>query len=204
MGELPNNTAMVQLYRGELSRLTTYRVRLDTTTNWALGSCMAVVSFALGQPEVSHTVLLLPYLLSVVFLYIESRRYQEFALSLHRVRLLETGFFTAHLGGEPAAGWREGLVHSLGDPKLPVSTLAAVSMRVRRNYLWMFLAIYGAWILKLQLAHAPLIEAARLGAASGELVIAVATGLTLLWLICALLPGRVDPIGRRIIRSSGG
>lgn len=191
---LPDNTPMVQLYRGELSRLVNYRVRLDTTTNWALGASMAVVSFALGQPEVPHAVLLLPYLLSVVFLSVESRRYQEFALSQRRVRLLETGFFSAHLGGAPAGGWQGALVESLRNPQLPVSFFAAVCMRTRRNYLWVFLTIYGAWLLKLWLAHEPLLEAARVGTLAGGPVLAVGTALTLLWVLCAALPSRVDPV----------
>jgi uncharacterized membrane protein len=191
---LPHNTAMVQLYRGELSRLTTYRVRLDTTTNWALGTSMAVVSFTLGHAEAPHAILLLPYLLSLVFLYVESRRYQEFALSQYRIRLLETGYFSIHLGHPTPGGWQPALVESLQSPEFPVTFLQALSARTRRNYVWLFLTIYGAWLVKLRLVSEDMLSAAGLGGSSGAAMISLATAMTLVWVLCAIMPNRVDPV----------
>src|ERR1044072_7927445 len=40
------NTAMVHLYRGEVGRANTWRMRLDGTTNWAVLTTGATLSFA--------------------------------------------------------------------------------------------------------------------------------------------------------------
>ena len=47
---------MAQLYRGELGRSDRWRTRLDTTTNWALTTAAAVISFGFGNASTSHVV----------------------------------------------------------------------------------------------------------------------------------------------------
>ena len=84
-------TALVHLYRGELQRMVTYRVRLDTTTNWAIGTAAGLISFALGHDGAPHFVLVLGLLMGLVFVWIEARRFQVFEMIRLRVRLLERG-----------------------------------------------------------------------------------------------------------------
>jgi hypothetical protein len=43
------NTAMVHFYRGEVQRSNTWRNRLDTTTNWAVITAGATLSFAFSS-----------------------------------------------------------------------------------------------------------------------------------------------------------
>jgi len=90
-------TAMVHFYRGEIQRANTWRNRLDTTTNWAIVTTAAVISFALAGVSNSHAVLLINMMLILIFLWIEARRYRYFELFSYRVRLLETDFFAAML-----------------------------------------------------------------------------------------------------------
>lgn len=52
-------TAMVHLYRGELQRSNSWRLRLDHTTNWAIVATMGLLSFAFGTPEHPHMILVL-------------------------------------------------------------------------------------------------------------------------------------------------
>ena len=47
------NTAMIHFYRGEIQRSNTWRNRLDTTTNWAVLTAGATLSFALQFSEQS-------------------------------------------------------------------------------------------------------------------------------------------------------
>lgn len=185
MNSSPNPTAMIHLFRGELGRMTVYRVRLDTTTNWALGATVAVSTFALGKDEVPHVVLAIPYVLCAVFAFIEARRFQDLELSRRRVRLLETGFFAQQLGGAASNDWLQPLLASLRDPVPPIPLVEALGERVRRNYLWLFLILYGAWFVKLGLSHIPLLQAASIGDLSGEVVMGLAVVLLLPWIgIC--------------------
>ena len=69
--------------------MTQYRVRLDTTTNWAVGTTAAITTFALSSRELPHYVLALPVLLNLLFLWMESRRFRGMVLIAQRVRLLE-------------------------------------------------------------------------------------------------------------------
>ncbi len=90
-------TAMVHFYRGELTRSNTWRTRLDATTNWAVVSAGAALTFAFGAPQNPHFMLLLVFVLVLTFLYIEARRYQYYVLWAYRVHLMETDFFAAML-----------------------------------------------------------------------------------------------------------
>jgi len=193
MGE-PDPSTMTHLYRGELGRMTVYRIRLDTTTNWALGASVAVVTFTLGTPEAPHAVMLLPAVLSLVFAFLESRRLQDLELIRMRVRWLERGFLCARAGGEPLEGWHENIVDSLSRPSTPLTLRQALAVRVRRNYIWLFLTLYGAWWLKLSLAKEPILEAAALGPMPGWLTALLATATLLPFVVLAvrakpLLPG---------------
>lgn len=181
-----NQTAMVHLYRGELGRLTTYRVRLDTTTNWALGAVVAVVTFTLGQPAAPHEVLALPYVLGCVFAGLEARRYQEMEVSRHRVELMETGMFAPMLGAEPREGWQEALASSLAEPCAPLSVWRALAVRARRNYVWLFLALYASWWGKLSLSGEPIFQAAGGHGLRGDAVVGLATALVVPWVLGSL------------------
>ena len=70
------NTAMVHLYRGEVSRANTWRTRLDGTTNWAVLTTGGTLSFAFSSPSSPHIMILLNSLLIGFFLLIEAHRYR--------------------------------------------------------------------------------------------------------------------------------
>src|SRR5436305_12420932 len=66
------NTARVHLYRGEVARANTWRTRLDGTTNWAVLTTGATLSFAFSSPTNTHVMMLLNSLLIWFFLLIEA------------------------------------------------------------------------------------------------------------------------------------
>lgn len=186
--------ALIHLYRGELGRMTAYRIRLDTTSNWALGASVAVLTFALGDPDVPHAVIFLAVVLTLVFALLEARRLQDLELIRARVRLLEEGFLAPQFGEEPPAGWDRALGESLARPRAPIGLVAALANRVRRNYVWLLVTLYGAWWLKLSMSARPLPAAADVGWLAGEVVIVLATLLVASLLALAawsrpLLPG---------------
>lgn len=179
-------TALIHLYRGELGRMTVYRTRLDTTTNWAVGSTAALSSFALGQERVPPFVFLLVLFLNWIFLMMEVRRFRFYELIRKRVRLLETGFYAIVLGKEARAGWEEELWESLRKPVQPIGFWKAVSVRLRRNYLWLFLAVYLAWFLKLSLSG-HFIGAAAVGPVPGLFVLIASLVLLTILIVSAFL-----------------
>jgi uncharacterized membrane protein len=181
------NTAMVHYYRAEIQRSNVWRGRLDTTTNWAVVTTAAAITFVFAAPENHWGVFLLVMLLTTLFLMIEARRYRYYELWSLRARLMETDFFAAMLVPPfaPHAGWDETLAESLLQPQFPISRLEAIGRRLRNNYLAIFAIIGAAIILKLYLhpfealSTGEVIARAKLGMLPGELV----AGLLLLFLL---------------------
>src|SRR5262245_842006 len=95
---LPTNSAefinaFSHYYRAELSRMMSWRDRMDRTTNWAIGAAAAMLSVSLSSPTAHHGVLLFAMLLVYLLLAIESRRYRFFDVYRSRVRSLERNFY---------------------------------------------------------------------------------------------------------------
>jgi uncharacterized membrane protein len=144
---------MVHLYRGEVTRSNVWRTRLDNTTNWAVITTAAVLTFAFGSVDHSHVVILISMALVCLFLIIESRRYRYYELWSLRVRLMETEFFATMLSPPftPHPDWAVRLVDTLLNPQFPINHWEAIGRRLRRNYIWLFLVLGMAWGLKLAL-----------------------------------------------------
>ncbi len=175
------NTAMVHLFRAEVSRANVWRQRLDTTTNWAVVTTGAVISLAFTKNITSHLVILLNLLLLSIFLVTEARRYRYYELWSSRVRMMETDFFAAMLVPpfKPSVDWAEGMAESLLHPQFPISELEALGRRLRRNYLWIYIVVGIAWIGRLalypELAHSvdDIVMHATLDNLPGEIVFTI-------------------------------
>jgi uncharacterized membrane protein len=192
---LDNNTvtSLVHLYRGELGRMVSYRVRLDTTTNWAIVTNAGLTTVALSNPDVSHVVFLFAMLLTFFFLQLEARRFRVYELSHARVRLLERYFYPKVLQGEVQEKWRDMIVQSLLQPQHEMSYLHAVGWRLRRNYLWIYAGLLFVWVIKLgafQNTSSDVIAQARLGNLPGWLVLVVLLGLYGSLIVLAWWAGR--------------
>jgi len=157
-------TAMVHFFRAEIQRANVWRQRLDTTTNWAVLSTGAVISFAFSQNEGHHSLILLSILLVTVFLLIESRRYRYYELWSYRVRLMETDFYANMLVPpfSPSPEWAEKLSQTLLQSEFPITTWEAFGRRLRRNYLAIYFILLVAWLAKLGLHPTPAITWAEL------------------------------------------
>ncbi len=150
-------TAMVHLYRGELTRVNLWRDRLDTTTNWAVVTTAGAMTFAFTSAQNPHFVMLLVMLLVLIFLNIEARRYTYYSLWYHRTRLLETDFFAAMVSPPFAPGpdWGAALGDTLLNPSFPISHWEALGNRYRRNYGSILAIIITSWFLKLTIHPVP-------------------------------------------------
>lgn len=189
------NAAMVHFFRAEISRANVWRQRLDTTTNWAVVSTGALISFAFSDPLGFSSVFILNMLLVTMFLSIEARRYRYYELWSSRVRLMETDFFAAMLVPpfKPDPDWAESLAESLLQPQFSVSVWEAFGRRLRRNYLWIYLILALGWFAKLSLQPVVatswdgLIGRAALGPLPGWLVVAFGVAFNLGLLVIALV-----------------
>jgi uncharacterized membrane protein len=174
-------TAMVHLFRAEVQRANVWRQRLDTTTNWAVLTTGAAISFAFSRTLAEdHRVIILNVLLVTLFLHIEARRDRYYELWSYRVRLMETDFFATMLVPpfHPSSDWAESLAENLLHPQFPISLWEALGRRFRRNYLWIYVVLGIAWLSKVWLHPTPagtwtqFISRASIGAIPGEVVVA--------------------------------
>jgi uncharacterized membrane protein len=150
------NTAMIHFYRGEIQRSNTWRNRLDTTTNWAVITAGATLSFVFSSSSNPHFVIPINSVLVAIFLLMEARRYRYYEIWSSRVRVLETGYFAQLLASEAVdEAWAKHLAADLITPHFTISEWEAVGRRLRRNYLWIFALLALSWNLKVYLHPLP-------------------------------------------------
>ena len=152
---LPSNnsemvTVMVHYYRGELGRMAGWRDRIDRTSNWAITVVAAMLSLSLSTSTAHHSVVLFAMLLITLLLMIEARRYRFFDVYRDRVRLLERYYFATAISSvqDPDESWTTQLATDLKSPQFNITLRAAMTRRLRRNYIWMYLILLLAWLLK--------------------------------------------------------
>jgi uncharacterized membrane protein len=188
------NTAMVHFFRAEVQRANVWRQRLDVTTNWAVITTGAAISFAFGQ-AITHGVIILNTLLVTLFLFIEARRYRYYELWSNRVRLMETDFFAGMLVPpfRPGADWAETLAESLLHPQFPISMWEAFGRRYRRDYAWVYVILALAWALKVWLHPTPAMSSpefivrASLGNIPGWLVLSAGVIFNVILMLIGVL-----------------
>ena len=176
------NTAMIHFYRGEVQRSNTWRNRLDTTTNWAVLTAGATLSFVFSSQSNPHFVIPINSILVAIFLLMEARRYRYYEIWSSRVRVIETGYFAQMLAPDsvpPDESWAEHLAADLITPHFTITEWEAVGRRLRRNYLWIFALLALSWNLKVYLHPLPardfnaFIDRATVGIVPGWLVFVV-------------------------------
>ena len=144
--------AMSHFYRGEMGRIMVWRTRLDTTTNWAVTSSTAIITIAFSNIGVPHLIFFFNLAIVWIMLWIEARRYRFYDAFRARVRMLEAHFLVPMvmenrhlLQGE----WKKLVCEDLILPSFKISMLEAVGRRMKRNYVFIFLLIMIAWIMKI-------------------------------------------------------
>src|SRR6266851_5265187 len=176
------NTAMIHFYRGEVQRSNTWRNRLDTTTNWAVLTAGATLSFVFSSPTNPHFVIPINSILVAIFLLMEARRYRYYEIWSSRVRVLETGYFASLLDPENTPideAWAQHLAADLITPHFTITEWEAIGRRLRRNYLWIFALLALSWNLKVYLHPLPardfnaFIDRATVGVVPGWIVFIV-------------------------------
>jgi uncharacterized membrane protein len=144
-------STMSHFHRAEIARMAGWRDRLDRTSNWAITVVAAMLSVSLSTPNAHHGVLIFAMLLILLLLSIEARRYRFFDVYRARVRKIERHYFAQIFAPQPevSSSWLPMLGDSLRKPQFLVSHRVAFARRLRRNYLFMYLILLLAWVLKI-------------------------------------------------------
>ena len=143
-------SAIVHLYRGELHRATSWRIRLDATTNWAVFTTAGLLTFSFGEGKHSHWVILIGTALVSVFLAFEARRYRLADVWRSRVRKIEENFYGPILRRElvsPEVEWGKLVAEDLFHPTFKLTRLMALRVRLTRNYWPMYVVLLASWVV---------------------------------------------------------
>ena len=166
---------MGHTYRGELGRMTSWRTRIDRTTNWAVVVTATLLTWAFSADSRPHYILLIGMVMVMIFLWIEVRRYRVYDIWRSRVRLLEENVFANALEPEGAvqSNWRELLGEDLREPTIKISAYEATSRRLRRVYFPLLSVLVGAWVVRLTVfgSATGVVGAASVGAIAGEAIL---------------------------------
>jgi uncharacterized membrane protein len=188
--------ALAHLYRGEIYRSTTWRTRLDNTTNWAVVTLGIALSVTFSSQEASPLPLLLAGVLSIVFLIFEARRYRYFNVWRARARWLERNFYAPMLRGEDLKSdthWTNVLANDYCEPRHHISLARAIGRRLRRNYIWILGIQTVAYYGKIAIHPVPvssvseLVQRASLGPIPGELMLLAGILFTGSWIAFATI-----------------
>jgi uncharacterized membrane protein len=180
-----SETVLVHFYRAVVAHADVWRQRMDTTTNWAVVTTAAIISFAFGAPTAPHFVLLIGLAFDAVFLIMESRRYQTYDLWRRRFRSLNRHLIAPMLAPDDAADPGEideqlaRIAADLGRTVPHLSLADAVGYRIRRNYGYIFAVAILTWLLKLEMHPLPatspaeFVGRAAMGFVPGPLILGV-------------------------------
>ncbi len=178
--------ALAHLYRAEVYRSTIWRQRLDMTTNWAVVSTGIALSVSFASATASPLPIPLVGMLSIMFLFLEARRYRYFTVWKFRARLLELATMVPILQGKGASipmDRGSALSDDYIRPRHRISMLRALGQRLRRNYIWIFSIQYAAYWAKIWMhpieavSFEQAVLRAHIGAIPGWLALAAGTVL---------------------------
>lgn len=209
-----DTTLLAHFYRASMLHADVWRQRLDATTNWAVITTAAVITFAFGEAQAPHFIVLMGLVFTAFFLLMESRRYQIYHVWEVRLRLLHRYVVAPALRGEAVGetarlestgtdedidargisadkGLAEIASH-LGSTLPRISLIQAVGYRIRRNYGPLFTLVLLAWGLKLWSSPEPVtsfdafVARAAVGVVPGAWIILGALAFFVLSVLVAL------------------
>jgi uncharacterized membrane protein len=172
--------AIAHMFRAEVYRSTVWRLRFDTTTNWAVVTTGIAMSASFSSAQASPLPLVLVGLLVSFFLLIEARRYRYFDIWRARTRVFEKQFCAPLLAGEPGqpnSQWAQRLAQDYCEPRYRLGYPRAIGRRLRSNYAWIFAIQMLAYYGKIAIHPTPLTSLADLwqraavGPIHGQLVV---------------------------------
>lgn len=184
-------TAMAHLYRGELQRSLSWRLRLDTTTNWAVVTTAGILTFAFNNPHYAAQTLLAGMYANLMFLVLEAQRFRFFDVFHSRLRLVEENFYGPLLRRDlqsPMKDWGTCVADDLRRPHFHLSLRQAIKARLGRVYAPLFMSLIVGWCLVVALQRREVdegwFEVLAVGVVPGWAPALAVLGLFIFLLIC--------------------
>ncbi len=174
------DNVLIHLYRGEVQRVNTWRTRLDRTPYWSLVMVAGMITWSFSTPTRSPALILLTIPITLAVLFLEANRYQMHEVWRSRLRLLEENFIANLLDPGatiPRSEWMKVLSNDLRQPEHKVTITAAITVRLRRIYIWILTTIILSWFMKLTIhptqaaTFADTIKRAKIGFIPGVAVV---------------------------------
>lgn len=137
--EKEDKQVVAHLYRGEMNRMTVYRQRLDTTTNWAITLESAILVIYLDK-KLEFYFILFPLTILLFLSFLEARRYRYFYTSAKRVQFLETGYFAQQIFQQELdlEDPFHLLIENVSHVQFLIGLRQAWIIRFYRNYIWLY------------------------------------------------------------------
>lgn len=186
-------SVVAHLYRGEMDRATTWRQRLDQTSNWVVTLIAAILTWAFTSENNPHYILIIGMAVTGLFAWIEARRYRGYDVWRSRVRRLQKNLFAEAL--DPSQGvddreWRATLSDDYHDPEPKMSILAALEHRLRRVYLPLLSLLLAAWLIRISVFESSTawFRTASIGIVPGTVVVGVVAAFYAVSVAVALWP----------------
>jgi len=202
-------TAMAHLYRGELQRSLSWRLRLDTTTNWAIFTTAGILTFAFNNPDFAAQTLLAGMYANLLFLVLEAQRFRFFDVFHSRLRMVEENFYGPLLRRDltsPMADWGRCVAEDLDRPHYHISRRQAIRARLSRVYSPLFLALIIGWLLVVVLrrraAGEDWFEILAIGRVPGYVPVILVTGLFVFLLVCVATAPPLPKLGAKSFDAS--
>ena len=184
-------TAMAHLYRGELQRSLSWRLRLDTTTNWAVVTTAGILTFAFNNPQYASQTLLAGMYALLLYLILEAQRFRFFDVFHSRLRMVEENFYGPLLRRDlasPRTGWGHAVADDLFVPHFHLSLRQAIKAPLGRVYAPLFVALIVGWLLVVVLqrreAGDSWFEILSIGVVPGWVPSLLVLGLFVFLLVC--------------------
>ena len=197
-------TAMAHLYRGELQRSLSWRLRLDTTTNWAIFTTAGILTFAFNNPNYAAQTLLAGMYANLLFLILEAQRFRFFDVFHSRLRMVEENFYGPLLRRDlesPLADWGTHVAEDLFKPHYHISMRQAIRVRLGRVYAPLFLAQIIGWLLVVVLRRRAQgedwFEILAIGRVPGWIPVILVSALFIFLLICVTTAPPVPKLGTK-------
>lgn len=184
-------TAMAHLYRGELQRSLSWRLRLDTTTNWAVVTTAGILTFAINNAQYASQTLLAGMYANLMFLVLEAQRFRFFDVFHSRLRLIEENFYGPLLRRDlqsPLEDWGVCVADDLRVPHFHISMRQAIRRRLGRVYAPLFSALMVGWVLVLalqqRLTDQGWLDIMAIGVVPGWVPLVMVAGLLFFLVVC--------------------
>jgi uncharacterized membrane protein len=143
--------AIGHLYRAAVERTTSCQSGLEATTGLAVAVSLVIAAQAVTDDRFSHATMLALMIVNLVFLHLEADRSADAscAAARARLRLIERGRLAESIAGQIEPAGHRALVAALVAPPSGPIYVRRVAWRLRHAYMWVFAAVMGGWLWKL-------------------------------------------------------